>query len=359
MFGTPAFGRTRQFRLVRFVLWLLVPGIATPGNFRARARSAVRRDSLTEEQACALLLHHGSALTRVALRIFRKMSWTCPNCSVMCGPGRRKCTTRDCRTPKPKSLQDVESAGLWACSECSYSRNFVGREACYKCGARKRVERSPSPRRRDRKSQESRGHGHRPRSFVEVLKAEASKFVPAMTAASTTVQDSSAEMDTSAQQGEIKQRLNELDKIISKLEDVGTPALADLDAAQKAEKETLRGRLQEYKPTSQRLKLAQDARDKAARKHRQVGESWRRCGCFWTRQHRLGGRGRWHSSWLSKKRIRGLPDCGESKSRSARLRCRCMGCALVRRSFGRQVPQLCRQRLPSSFSHGLARSHRM
>ena len=72
--------------------------------------------------------------------------------------------------------------------ECSYSRNFAGREACYECGARKRVERSPSFRRRDRKSQESRGHGHRPRSFVEVLKAEASKFVPAMAAASTTVQ---------------------------------------------------------------------------------------------------------------------------------------------------------------------------
>ena len=50
------------------------------------------------------------------------------------------------------------------------------------------------------------------------------------------------------------------------------PALADLVPARKAEKETLRGRLQEYKPTSQRLKLAQDARDKAARKHRQVGE---------------------------------------------------------------------------------------
>ena len=78
-------------------------------------------------------------------------------------------------------------------------------------------------------------------------------------------------MDTSAQQGEIKQRLNELDKIISKLEDVGDPSLADLVAARKAEKETLRGCLQEYKPTSQRLKLAQDARDKAARKHRQVG----------------------------------------------------------------------------------------
>ena len=79
-------------------------------------------------------------------------------------------------------------------------------------------------------------------------------------------------MDTSAQQGEIKQRLNELDQIISKLEDVGDNALADLVAARKAEKETLRGRLQEYKPTSERLKLAQDARDKAAPKHRQVGE---------------------------------------------------------------------------------------
>ena len=66
--------------------------------------------------------------------------------------------------------------------------------------------------------------------------------------------------------------LNELDKIISKLEDVGDPALTDLVAARKAEKETLRGRLQECKPTSQRLKLAQDVRDKAPRKHRQVGE---------------------------------------------------------------------------------------
>ena len=54
-------------------------------KLRARARRAVRRDSLTEEQACALLLHHGSALTHVALRNFRKMSWTCPNCSVVCG----------------------------------------------------------------------------------------------------------------------------------------------------------------------------------------------------------------------------------------------------------------------------------
>ena len=45
-------------------------------KLRARARRAVRRDSFTEEQAGALLLHHGSALTRVALRIFRK------NCSA-------------------------------------------------------------------------------------------------------------------------------------------------------------------------------------------------------------------------------------------------------------------------------------
>ena len=28
----PAFGRTRQFRLVRFLLLLLLPGIVTPGN---------------------------------------------------------------------------------------------------------------------------------------------------------------------------------------------------------------------------------------------------------------------------------------------------------------------------------------
>ena len=93
------------------------------------------------------------------------------------------------------------------------------------------------------KGQEAAGNfavmDHKPRSFVEVLKAEASKFAPAMTAASTTVQDSSAEMDTSAQRGEIKQRLDELDKIISKLEDVGDLALADLVAARKAEKETL------------------------------------------------------------------------------------------------------------------------
>ena len=34
----------------------------------------------------------------------------------------------------------------------------------------------------------------------------------------------------------------------------------------------LRSRLRESKPTSQRLELAQDARDKAARKHIQVGE---------------------------------------------------------------------------------------
>ena len=172
----------------------------------------------------------------------------------------------------------MESAGLWACSECSDSRNFASREACYKCGAR-RVEPSTSPRRRDRKSQESRSHGRRPRSFVEVLKAEASKFVPAMAAASTTVQDSSAEMDTSAQQGEIKQRLNEPDKIISKLEDVGDPALADLVAAGKAEKETLRGRLQE---SSRRRSDSNWPRMHGTRLHANIVKlerSWRRCDC--------------------------------------------------------------------------------
>ena len=34
--------------------------------------------------------------------------------------------------------------------------------------------------------------------------------------------------------------------------------------------------------------------------------SWRRCGCFWTRRHRLGGKRRWHSRWLSRKRIHRL-----------------------------------------------------
>ena len=129
-----------------------------------------------------------------------------------------------------------------------------------------------------------------------------------MTAASTTVQDSSAQMDTPAQRGEIKQRLTELVKIISKLEDVGDSALADLFVARKAEKETLRGRLQEYKPTSQRLKLARAIIAKSERR-------WRRCGCFWMRRHKLGGKRRWHSRSLSRKRIHGLPDYDESKSK--------------------------------------------
>ena len=60
-----------------------------------------------------------------------------------------------------------------------------------------------------------------------------------MTVASTTVQDSSVEMETSDRQEDVKQRLTELGKIISKLGDVGDPALADLVAARKAKKETL------------------------------------------------------------------------------------------------------------------------
>ena len=54
-------------------------------------------------------------------------------------------------------LQDAEaqvfagrgaSAGMWAClrQDCLYSRNFAGREACYRCGAQRRAERSPSSR---------------------------------------------------------------------------------------------------------------------------------------------------------------------------------------------------------------------
>ena len=53
----------------------------------------------------------------------------------------------NCRTPKPKTSQDGDLAGvgMWACSrsECLYSRNFAGREACYRCGAQRRVEHSP------------------------------------------------------------------------------------------------------------------------------------------------------------------------------------------------------------------------
>ena len=70
-------------------------------KLRARARRAVRRDSLTEEQACALLLHHGSALTRVALRIFPKDVVDVPE--LHCGVRARETQMHDER------LQNAEA----------------------------------------------------------------------------------------------------------------------------------------------------------------------------------------------------------------------------------------------------------
>ena len=153
-----------------------------------------------------------------------------------------------------------------------------------------------------------------------------------MAAASTTVQDSSAEMDTSAQQGEIKQRLNELDKTISKLEDVGDPALADLVVAQKAETETLRGRLQEYKPTSQRLELAQDA---AARKRRPVGEG---AGGVATASGResagLAGGDVGTRAGSAGSGYVGCQSAARARASQRGYEADAMGCALVRHSFG-------------------------
>ena len=58
-----------------------------------RARRASRRGVATERQKKRLSSH-----------------MTCPNCGVSCSAGRRKCTT-----PKPKTLQDGESAGVGTC----------------------------------------------------------------------------------------------------------------------------------------------------------------------------------------------------------------------------------------------------
>ena len=60
---------------------------------RRRARRASRRGVATERQKKRLSSH-----------------MTCPNCGVSCSAGRRKCTT-----PKPKTLQDGESAGVGTC----------------------------------------------------------------------------------------------------------------------------------------------------------------------------------------------------------------------------------------------------
>ena len=66
--------------------------------------------------------------------------------------------------------------------------------------------------------------------------------MPASEATSDCFRDSTGRtvaMDASEQQEEIRQRPTELGKIISKLDDVGDPALVDLVAARKAEKEML------------------------------------------------------------------------------------------------------------------------
>ena len=114
-------------------------------------------------------------------------------------------------TPKPKSSQDVEPAG-------------AGRIVCTRATLRQRgllqvrssEEEGPfafSEERRDK----ARGSGHRPPSFVEVLKAEASRIstapMQATSVDSATAQDAPVAMDVSGQQEEIKQRLNEVGMI--------------------------------------------------------------------------------------------------------------------------------------------------
>ena len=114
------------------------PSLSPPWHrareLRTRARRAARRKTLTEEPWLDVGVLNSENL----------FLWTCPNCGVLCSAGRRKCTTHNCRTPKPKSSQDVEpaGAGMWAClrQDCLYSRNFAGREACCRCGAQRRAE---------------------------------------------------------------------------------------------------------------------------------------------------------------------------------------------------------------------------
>ena len=185
--------------------------------------------------------------------------------------GWGKCTTKDCRTPKPKSSQDVESAGLWACSECSYLRNFAGREACYKCGGSEESGEAAFSQERQKRPQESRGHCHRPVSFAEVL--------------TSTVQDPSVEMDTSEQH-------RGSPKIISKLEDVGGLVLADLVAALKEEWETLRGRLQELQVDVTTAQAGPGCTGRRLRAHiAKLERSWRRCGGTGLEGSDFGARG--------------------------------------------------------------------
>ena len=112
----------------------------------------------------------------------------------------------DERLQIPEAGAGAGRSGIGWCS-----RNFAGREACFRCGARRKEDRLPSPRRK-----KACGHG-RPATFVEVLKAEASRVAPATmhgAVACAATLDAPVAMDTSEQQEGIRQRLNELSKTI-------------------------------------------------------------------------------------------------------------------------------------------------
>ena len=206
---------------------------------RRRARRASRRGVATERQKKRLSSHHGSSVT---------MSWKCPNCGVSWSARRRKCTTHNCRTTKPKT-----SAG-----------RGVGRRRLVGLLATRMFV---------------LGQLYGQRSLLEVwsseeggpiaVKAEASRVSPAtMQATATTSATAQVAMDSAEQQEETARRLTELGNIISKLEDIGDPALADMVAAREGgEGDAAKSPARVHADVT-----TAQAGPGCARKHRQVGK---------------------------------------------------------------------------------------
>ena len=218
---------------------------------------------------------------------------TCPNCGVSCSAGRRKCTTHHCKTRSPRLRRTVSRpasahVGLPATRMFVLAQLRGQRSLLQACSSEEGGALAFS----EEEGQSSWSWPHSAVFCGSPQDGGSACFSGHDASDSDYFRDSPGRTCRDGLYGAAggdQAEAHGARQNLSKLEDVGDPALADLVAARKADKETLR----DSKPTSQRLKLAQDARDKAARKRRQVGEEMmdggRRCGFFWRRRIRLGG----------------------------------------------------------------------